>query len=49
MDKKAWGNCAKMYPNAQAYTDYRKMLEKHEKEIDAVTAGIPDHNHAPHR
>ena len=33
-------------PNAPSYTDFRQMLEKHEKEIDAVVVAIPDHSHA---
>lgn len=34
------------YPKAKKYTDYRKMLEQLEKEIDAVTVSTPDHSHA---
>ncbi|MBM4031535.1 MAG: Gfo/Idh/MocA family oxidoreductase [Planctomycetes bacterium] len=34
------------YPKAQVYTDFRKMFDEMEKEIDAVTIGIPDHTHA---
>jgi len=47
VDKRRWGKMPQRWPNAKAYTDYRKMLEKHEKEIDAVTVATPDHNHAP--
>src|SRR5579884_1449970 len=32
------------YPDVPKYTDWRKMLEQ--KDIDAVTVTIPDHNHA---
>ena len=35
------------HPNIRKYTDYRLMLEKEEKNIDAVTVGTPDHHHAP--
>ncbi|MBP86379.1 MAG: oxidoreductase [Planctomycetaceae bacterium] len=35
------------YANARKYRDYRKMLEKEEKNIDAVVVGTPDHSHAP--
>src|SRR5204863_1809638 len=35
------------HPNIRTYTDYRQMLEKEEKNIDAVTVGTPDHHHAP--
>jgi len=47
VDKGRWGRMPKQHPKAVGYTDYRKMLEKHEKQIDAVTVGTPDHNHAP--
>ena len=35
------------FPAAKRYKDFRLMLEKEEKNIDAVTVGIPDHVHAP--
>ncbi len=38
--KKEFGHCHR-------YRDFREMLEKEEKEIDAVTVGTPDHMHAP--
>jgi predicted dehydrogenase len=34
------------YPNAKRFKDYRVMLEKMGKEIDAVVIGTPDHTHA---
>ena len=34
------------YPNAKRFTDYRVMLDKMGKEIDAVVIGTPDHTHA---
>ena len=33
-------------PNVPFYTFYREMLDKHDKEIDAVLIGVPDHWHA---
>jgi len=33
-------------PNAPFYVRYRDMLDKHDKEIDAVLIGVPDHWHA---
>ncbi|OQA01892.1 MAG: Inositol 2-dehydrogenase [Planctomycetes bacterium ADurb.Bin412] len=34
------------FPKARKYHDYRVMLEKEEKNIDAVTVSTPDHTHA---
>lgn len=36
----------KAFPNAKFYFDWREMLEKEEKNIDAVTVSTPDHLHA---
>jgi predicted dehydrogenase len=36
----------KKHPNAKAFTDFREMLDKMGKEIDAVTISTPDHTHA---
>ena len=36
---------AKKFPQLKQYSDYRKMLEEMEKDIDAVTVSTPDHNH----
>ncbi|NLT78091.1 MAG: Gfo/Idh/MocA family oxidoreductase, partial [Planctomycetes bacterium] len=37
----------KRYPNAKVYRDFRVMLEKEARNIDAVVIGAPDHIHAP--
>ena len=34
------------FPNATKYKDFRQMLDKSGKEIDAVIIGTPDHMHA---
>src|SRR4051812_21168353 len=34
------------FPEAKYYKDFRKMLDKEHKHIDAVTVSTPDHNHA---
>ncbi len=34
------------YPNARKYRDFRKMLDKEDKNIDAVVVATPDHIHA---
>jgi predicted dehydrogenase len=36
----------KHYPKAKKYTDFRVMLEKENKLIDAVIVATPDHTHA---
>ncbi len=36
----------KEWPKATKYKDYREMLDKSGKDIDAVVIAIPDHNHA---
>ncbi|MHC4519263.1 MAG: Gfo/Idh/MocA family protein [Planctomycetota bacterium] len=35
------------YPDAKRYHDFREMLAKEDKNIDAVMVGAPDHIHAP--
>lgn len=35
------------FPNAKKYFDYRILLDKEAKNIDAVVVSTPDHNHAP--
>jgi hypothetical protein len=37
---------AKKYPKAKKFTDFRKMLEEMDDQIDAVTVSTPDHVHA---
>ncbi len=34
------------FPKATYYKDYRQMLDKEHKNIDAVSVSTPDHNHA---
>ncbi len=36
----------KRFPNAKRYQNYKEMLEKEGKNIDAVTISTPDHTHA---
>ncbi len=37
----------KKYSNAKVYRDFREMLDKEHRNIDAVVIGAPDHIHAP--
>src|SRR5688572_11627103 len=37
----------KDFPNAKYYSDFREMLDKEQKNIDAVVVSTPDHTHAP--
>jgi predicted dehydrogenase len=41
------GGTFRRYPDAKKYKDFRVMLEKEEKNIDAVVVATPDHVHAP--
>lgn len=36
----------KLFPQLPKYKDYRRMFDKHEREIDAVLVSCPDHMHA---
>lgn len=44
-DRQAAGS-RKMWPKAKYYHDWRELFEKEHKNFDAVSVGIPDHNHA---
>ncbi len=46
VDSRSLDAAAQRWPNARKYRDYRVMIDK-EKDIDAVTVSIPDHQHAP--
>lgn len=35
------------YPDARVYPDWRQMLDKEKRNLDAVCVGTPDHMHAP--
>ena len=36
-----------MFPEARRFQDFREMFDKMGNQIDAVTAGVPDHSHFP--
>jgi len=47
VDMRSAAGTIKEHPNARVYRDFREMLEKERKNIDAVVIGTPDHIHAP--
>ena len=47
VDRRRMGKATEHYPDAAAYTDYREMFDRHEKDIDAVYVSTPDHQHYP--
>jgi len=47
VDEERAGGTFKKFPNAKVYKDFRVMLDKEAKNIDAVVIGTPDHVHAP--
>jgi hypothetical protein len=47
VDKTHWGgvHSKQGWEQAAGYTDWRKVFEKHGKEIDVVFVAVPDHSH----
>lgn len=46
VDDRRAAKSVKDFPNAKYYKDFRVMLDKEQKHIDAVSVSTPDHNHA---
>ena len=46
VDENHLGKTAAKYPSAKRYKDFRVMLDKEHKNLDAITITIPDHMHA---
>lgn len=46
VDDRMAANSRKKWPKANYYRDYRELLEKEDKRIDAVIISTPDHMHA---
>ena len=47
VDDKRGGAGFEKFPKAKKYSDFRKLLDKEEKNIDAVVVATPDHVHIP--
>jgi predicted dehydrogenase len=47
VDANSLAAAQKLYPNAKAFTDYRKLFSQLGNAIDAVIVSTPDHTHAP--
>lgn len=46
VDELFLGKTGEEYPKAKRYKDFREMLDKEYKNLDAITITIPDHMHA---
>ncbi len=46
VDDRSAASTYKKYPKAKKYKDFRKVYDKHLKEIDAIMVATPDHMHA---
>ena len=46
VDDRRAANIRKKFPSAKYYKDYREMLDKEHKHLDAVSISTPDHMHA---
>ncbi|SEM91529.1 Predicted dehydrogenase [bacterium A37T11] len=45
VDDRRAANSVKRFPKAKYYKNYRELLDKEQKNIDAVSVSTPDHNH----
>jgi len=46
VDNRNTGKAREMFPKAEFFVDYRQMIDKLHKQIDAVLVATPDHSHA---
>ncbi len=47
VDSTRTGRVTAKYPKARIHTDWRRMLDREHRNLDAVCVGTPDHMHAP--
>ena len=47
IDTSRTGDVKRKYPKANHYQNWREMLDKEHKNLDAVCVGTPDHMHGP--
>lgn len=47
VDANYLAKAANRYPKATKHSDFRRMLDKEDKNIDAVAVATPDHTHVP--
>lgn len=47
VDANCLAKAAELYPKAMKHSDFRRMLDKEDKNIDAVAVATPDHTHVP--
>ncbi len=47
IDSNKLDKCGSELPDARKYADFRELLDKEQKNLDAVVVATPDHTHAP--
>src|SRR5829696_555948 len=47
IDDNTLGMKTEKWPDAEAFTDYRELIDKPGDKVDAIGVSTPDHNHYP--